>query len=658
MRKLFVVALVVMLTICMGVALTPQAEAAFGDTSRYIGQRQLRDGGNALNAYLDNPKGMVMDKQGNMYIADTKNNAIRKINGETNTIETYANVTGEYGKTDGFRLMATFSEPTSLAMDGEGRIYVADSLNHAIRRIDGTSVSTIVDDSISNPQGITVRGGQLYISDTGHNRVVVTDLNGNGMKTVAGPFAKPTKLDWQGYMLYVVSEGNGSVSQIDLRSKEKSRLAGGFSDIGSISVRGDHTLYVAAGKQGVWNEIYKVRLDSGEKTQLSKRRETEWLNWASDMSMYNNRLYILFSGGSSLYSFDMLGQDETKIAGVHRYGDEYGTPAETILGRPHSLVWHPNGFYLYFFENNKIAEYNIVTQETKYMAGSVMDNYVEGQGTTARFSDPTQITISPDGKTVYIADRNNHRIRKFDVKTKTSSYITGAGRINFYGKYEAYQEGGPCPEEFETGKAGCAYFNRPTGVAINSAGTKLYIADSGNNRIREVDINSGRTRNLAGNGNAGLKDGFGPLAELNGPFNVSIDKNDRILYITDKQNHAIRALDLQTLNLSTVVGKSGRPGYLEASANRALLQYPEGIVVGNDGQLYFTEAGSQRVRMFNFSSNSTKLVSGSGQRGLMTGSGPNARWNGPKGITQRGTDGSALYVCDFYSDMIKRVSLI
>jgi hypothetical protein len=88
-----------------------------------------------------------------------------------------------------------------------------------------------------------------------------------------------------------------------------------------------------------------------------------------------------------------------------------------------------------------------------------------------------------------------------------------------------------------------------------------------------------------------------------------------------------------------------------------VLNYPEGIIVGRDGQLYFSDAGNQRIRAYSFSTKATRTISGSGERGLATGRGTIARWNSPKGLAQRGLDGSALYICDFYNDMIKRVSL-
>ncbi len=654
-RSLWITGLLVAASI---LTLLPVAShAAVGDTSRYLGQRNIYDGRKAIDAYLDAPQGFVIDKSGNIFIADTKNNTIRQIDGKTTKISSYANVSGEYGKKDGFRPMGTTAEPEAVALDRINRLYIADTLNSVIRRVEGTSIITLPVPGLNRPRGLTIRGNEIYISDTGNNRIVKVGLDGGIPKVVAAPMSRPTKLDWVGRKLYAVNEGNGSIVEVDLtKVNSQRRLAGGFQDLGGIAAYQGKYLYVTGGKQGVNNEIYKIEIASGKKTLLSSRRETEWLNWASDTKIYNDRLYVLFGGGSSIFSFDMDGQDEKQVAGIHRFGDQYGTLTQTILGRPHAIAWSSDGQKMYFVQNNKLIQFNIVDKKTTYLAGHVMDNYVEGTGEKVRFSDPTQIVLSPDNKTIYLADRNNHRIRKFDIATRTSSYLTGAGKTNFYGTYSAYKEGGPCADEFNLGKSGCAYFNRPTGLAINKAGTKLYVADSGNNRIREVDIRSGRTRLLAGNGNAGYKDGFGPLAELNGPYNLALDKNGISLYITDKQNHVIRSLDVNTLNISTVTG-AGRAGYREGSGRKAVLNYPEGIIVGTDQNLYFTDAGNQRVRMYDFEAGGTRTISGNGERGLYTGAGSATRWNNPKGIAQRGTDGSALYVCDYYNDVIDKVML-
>lgn len=638
------------------------AQAREGDTRTVLGRPFTGDGGNAMNAYLDTPQGFALDPDGNIFIADTTNNVIRRIDKNTNVITKFAG-SGEFGSKDGFRLLVDFGYPEDIIVDRDGKIYIADTLNNRIRKIDGNTVSTIVSGGISRPRGIMIRGNDLFISDTGNNRIVRTGLNGGRLIEVVRGCSTPTKLTWRGKYLYVVQEGNNSVEEIDLFLGSRQRVAGGFANIGSAAVNGTD-LYVVAGPQGVWNEIYRVDLRTKEKVRLQRRLETEMLNWASDIIFKkvvdgNGRvtdtiMYVLFKGGSGIYSFDINGAHEELVAGKHRYGDEYGSRENALVGRPQALALSADGYKIYISQNNKITEFNLITGRLREIAGHVMDSYTEGIGDAARFSDVTSIAASSDGRTLYLADRNNHRIRKLDVRTKETSYLTGAGEINAYNSDNGYQEGGPCPHTFEQGVAGCAYFNRPTGLALSPDEKTLYVAEGSNNRIRGVDVRTGITYHIAGNGEAGYVNGFGPWTKWNGPFTIAASDDGRTLYVADKYNHAIREINIETKNVVTLVNRKGLPGYKEGYAPTALTSIPEYIEIGADGDIYFTEAGNLRVRAVNIASRQTRLISGSGSRGVMNGNKEITRWSGPKGMVRRQ---NWLFVADFYNDLIKLVNL-
>ncbi|MBU1178017.1 hypothetical protein KJ903_02255 [Patescibacteria group bacterium] len=632
--------------------------AAYGDSRTAIGKTYAGDGEDAAEAYLDTPKGFTLGPDGNIYIADTTNNVIRRINGRTNKIEKYAG-TGEFGKQDGFRHYAQFGYPEAIVVDGLDRVFIADTLNNRIRKIDGNEVSTIVGDGLAQPRGLMIRGEDLYIADTGHNRILRTKLNGGPVIEVAKNFSTPTKMTWRGQFLYVANAGNNSIEQIDLFGQSaRQRIAGGFADLGGIQVNGTD-LYAVAGAQGVFNEIYRIDLRTKEKELLQQRRETEMLNWASDMFFKRNAdgqatMYVLFKGGSSIHSFDLNGENEQLVAGKHRYGNKFGHLSEALIGRPQALELSADSYKLYLSENNKIAELNLITGNLREVAGHAMDSYTEGTGSEVRFSDVTDMAASSDGQTLYLVDRNNHRIRKLNVATGETTYITGAGEVNAYNSNNGYQEGGPCPDTYETGVAGCAYFNRPTGIALSPDEKTLYIAEGSNNRIRGVHVDSGHTFHIAGTGEAGYVNGFGPWSKFNGPFTLAISDDGRTLYVADKYNHSIREINLETKNVTTLVNRKGLPGYKEGHVSEALLSIPEYIEVGANGDIFFSEAGNLRVRAVNIASRHTRLVSGSGTRGLANGNKDTTRWTGPKGMAVRG---DWLFVTDFYSDRIKLVNL-
>ncbi|MFA5995688.1 MAG: hypothetical protein WCW27_00275 [Patescibacteria group bacterium] len=352
------------------------------------------------------------------------------------------------------------------------------------------------------------------------------------------------------------------------------------------------------------------------------------------------RLYVLYKGGAAIIAWRNDGTVPVLQAGKHRFQEEFGDKISALTGRPKALALSSDQNKLYIAQNNQLAEYDFSAQTLRFIAGHLMDSYAEGVGDTARFSDPSAIAISPNNKKLYVADRNNHRIRVVDIATDTVSYLTGAGSVNYGFVSTAgngYQEGKACPDTYTQNQAGCAYFNRPTGIAISPNGKKLYIAEGGNNRIRSVNTKTGKTKLIAGNGQAGFKNGVGSAAQFNGPYMVTISSNGKTLYVTDKNNNAIRAIDLATNNVSTFATKLGIPEY----------------ITQNNNTLYWSEAATNSIRSASLASGSAATISG-GKKGYAEGTQGSAKWNNPKGLI---STGSKLYVADYFNDLIREINL-
>jgi uncharacterized protein (TIGR03437 family) len=146
------------------------------------------DGGSATSASINAPEGLALDAAGNVYIADTNDNAVRKVtpNGIITTIAGNG-LTGFAGD-GGLATRAQLNRPRAVAVDSAGNVYVADTGNHRVRRVDTAgNIATIagngatdflpddsagINSSLSDPRGVAVdSAGNVYISDTGHNRV-------------------------------------------------------------------------------------------------------------------------------------------------------------------------------------------------------------------------------------------------------------------------------------------------------------------------------------------------------------------------------------------------------------------------------------------------------------------------------------------------------
>lgn len=658
------------------------AGASFGWTRTYFGKIYSGDGKEAKDAYFDGPQDFAQDKAGNFYLADTRNNVIRKIEAKTKKVSTLAG-NGDFGQIDGVWNKATFGFPEGIDVDKEGNVYVADTVLGKIRKYDKKTrlVSTLFS-NLKQPKDVMIRGRELFIAEAGNNRILKGNLQGGALQVAVNNISLPRKLAWQGSMLFVASDGLKGVIGISLTSGKRITVFRGAREFGGIAVWRNR-LYVVESDRGVWNWLWEVNLANLKVKQLHKILETELLNHPSQVlikekkvvrvvgkkikkgkriktikekkKVFEPEIYILYSGGSSIYKFGKSGKKKTMVhfARKHRFAEELGKRKKAQVGQPKDIVIGRNQ-KMYFSANNQIFLYDFKTQKVSHLAGHPMDSYREGKDKKARFSDPTAIALSPDEKFLYIVDRNNNRIRKLNLKTKKTSYLTGAGEINSSNESQnGYQEGGPCKNERRKGVLGCAYFSRPTGLAVSRDGKTLYVADAGNNRIRKVDVRTGRTSLLAGSGVYGWRDGGLYEAQFRGPYSLALSPSGRYLNVADKYNNAIRGIDLKTGRVFTLVGRPPYDGYREGPFSLALLSIPEYIKFGPDGNLYFSEAGNLRLRMVDFSTWQTRLVAGSGRRGIQNGQREFVRFSNPKGFAFAF---GKIYLADFANDLIREIS--
>ena len=209
---------------------------------------------------------------------------------------------------------------------------------------------------------------------------------------------------------------------------------------------------------------------------------------------------------------------------------------------------------------------------------------------------PTAITADTDGH-LYVADTMNHRIRRIDAMTGVISTIAGTGYPRISG------DGGP---------AVAAGLNEPAALVVY--GTRLYIADQSNNRIRMIELATGVISSVAGTGSAEYNGDEMPASEasLAGPSGLAVSL-DGTLYIADTFNGRIRAVDPMTGTITTVVGDGGEYRYqgpMEASSSS--LSRPSGIAIDPDGNILITDSDNHLVRRWERSSGRIDRVAGIG----------------------------------------------
>ncbi len=312
--------------------------------------------------------------------------------------------------------------------------------------------------------------------------------------------------------------------------------------------------------------------------------------------------------------------------GTPGFSGDGGPAVSAQLNNPSGVAVDSSG-NVYFADrgNNRIRKIDQATGEISTVAGNGL-------------TYPHAVAVDSDGN-LYIADNGNNRIRKVDKTTGEISTVAGNGVRGFSG---------------DGGAATSAHLALPTGVAVDSSGN-LYIADQDNNRIRKVDKATGTISTVAGNGGRGYS-GDGGLANetsLNNPIGVAVDSSGDV-YIADTGNSRIRKVDQITGKISTVAG-TGRQGYSGdgGPATSAQLTIPFEIAVDASGNLYFADYGNNRIRKVD-TGGMISTVAGGGTSGSGDG-GPatSAKLSSPFGVA---VDSSGnVYIGDSRNNRIRKV---
>ncbi|WP_026309024.1 NHL repeat-containing protein [Spirosoma spitsbergense] len=595
------------------------------------------DGGPATAANLANPVGVVQDGRGNLYIADQQNHRIRKV-AASGIITTIAG-TGSYGfgGDGGAATAANLANPAGVALDGIGNLYIADSQNHRIRKVTTSGiVSTVAGTgtagydgdgaaataaNLNNPVGVAVDGmGNVYIADALNHRIrkvaangVITTVAGTGMAGFSGDGGAATSANLN-TPAGVTVDGMGNFYVSDQKNQRIRMVStagiiitvagtgtAGYSEDGvaantaslnnpaGLAVDGSGNLYIAD------QSNHRVRKVSAGGIISTVAGNGIGIYSGDGGIATMTSLYspggVLIDGTGNLYIADALNHRIRKVAnngiiatvagnGTVSYGGDRGPATSASLYNPVGVAFDGTGnFYIADQQNQrirKVATSGIITT----VAGNGLFTFGGdgGAATAANLANPSGVAVDGVGN-IYIADALNQRIRKVAMSGIITT-VAGNGIAGFSG---------------DGGAATAASLNNPVGVTVDGTGN-LYIADSQNNRIRKV-ATSGIISTVAGNGTAS-NSGDGGLATAAG-FNyiagVVLDGSGN-LYIADQGNHRIRKV--ATDGIVTTVAGTGIAGYSGDGglATAANLANPASVVVDGMGNLYIADYGNNRIR--------------------------------------------------------------
>jgi|GEM_PF-2296294 uncharacterized repeat protein (TIGR01451 family) len=570
--------------------------------------------GPATAAELNFPQGIAIDPSGNLFIADINNNVIRRVDATTKVITTYAG-TGATGSTGdgGPASQATFEFPQGVGTDTNGNLFIVDSGNNKIRMVDvGTQViTTVVGTGVFNYTG---DGGLATAATMQAPGGVIVDSAGN---------------------LYIADSGNAVIRKVTAATGIITTIVGnhgfGFGGDGGPALSATLT------------NPFGLALDPATGNL-----------WIAD---YQNNRIRLYTPGN--------GQISTAV-GNGLVGD--GGPATSAsLYDPRSPALDAQGnLYIVDTSNSRIREVNATTQVISTLVGNGIpcpqpqetcgDN---GPATSASISVPRTVTVEPSG-TLLVADSGDQRIRQVVDGTITTIAGTGA------------QCGNPTPLPCgDGGPATEASLNDPRGIVVDSNGN-IFFVDAQDNRVRRIDVTTKNISTVAGNGpngNAALcvpgsaenisGDG-GPAvnAILNCPLGLDIDAHDN-LFVSDTQNNRVREINATTQIITTVAGSGTTAGFGgdNGPATSATLNNPNRISVNGAENFFVSDTDNNRIRRVDGTSGIITTFVGNGAFAFAGDGGPalSASLANPTGVVV--DNQGDMFVGDLFNNRIRLVLL-
>jgi streptogramin lyase len=270
--------------------------------------------------------------------------------------------------------------------------------------------------------------------------------------------------------------------------------------------------------------------------------------------------------------------------------------SDSEVNNPYGLVTGPDrALYFCDLDNQRIRRLDLKTRRTTAVAGNGQRAYGGdgGAATAAALNMPHEVQFDSAGN-MYIAERDNHVVRKIEAKTGIISTFAGTGMPGFSG------DGGP---------AARAQLRQPHSIAVDPSG-KLLICDIGNHRIRQVDFSTGMIDTYGGTGERQpTPDGASvKTAPLNGPRTMSFDR-DGNLYLALREGNAIYRIASKAGTIHHLAG-TGEQGYSGdgGPARLARLAGPKGLAYGG-GRLYVADTESHVIRSIDLATSVTRPCS-------------------------------------------------
>ena len=527
--------------------------------------------------------GTTMSPDGQyLYLADRSSQTIRRIDLEAQRVETVAGTPGERGHADGLGPEARFSGPGGIAFGPSGRyLYVNDTFNSVIRRVDTVDFSVITvagvpgerggmdglgaDARFATSQGLTVAGSTAYVGGF-HGTVRALDLGTETstavlVRTIAGADGESGSRDGafsearfgvafgvvahpDGRRLFYFDRGNNNIRLLDLDRQRVETVMGPSAPTGwSDGVLGESRF---SDPQGVATSA------DGASVFIADRGN----HVVRSLDLSSGRVTTLWGRPES------AGQTDGRFDGA-------------TLTNPHDLVLAPDGQTLYLSENGALRAFDLGTATSTTLSRRPSpedETAVDGPLGRSTFASPQGLALSADGRRLFVADAGFDVLREVDLDERTVRSLEPTG-VNAAGLPEAVE------------------LQSPRAVALSRDGQTLFFTDRTRHVVWQMDLQTQTATVIAGRlDERGSFDGVRTEAAFSFPDDLALDAQGTNLYVTDGFGHAVRRIELDGFEVTTVVGQPGVSGGIgvgpTAPLGEARLYFPAGVAVSERGLLF------------------------------------------------------------------------
>ncbi len=605
--------------------------------------------GAAASATFNNPQGLALDNSGNLWIVDSGNNTIRRINLATRMVQTIAGLAGIAGSADGTAGQARFNGPVGIAFEPEtlpqqlSRFFragapppvsmlVADAGNGTIRRVKETGVvETLSTNAIPSSDSSSLRG---IAADAGPTALhfnapagIAADPFGNIYLTL--PSSGDVKIILPGGSIVAAAQANTFHGPRGVAVSESGKVVVANDDRSAQQVRFGGPQITGISPAQLRNSGGQLVTITGSNfppgssviigsTVISNPTisNTSMITFTTPELVSGRTTLTITNRGGSIQTpvivtaaslSDLPAGYITTVAGGSTYAGE-GSLAAQVPITPFGIAVDANGNVFFADQlGRKVRRVDARTGILTTVAGNGSNSGGSGDNgpaVAAGLSYPTGVAFDPAGN-LLVSDAS---IRRIDAQTGNISTIIG-GQYGFCG---------------DGGNALNACFNYITGFAVDASGN-IYITDRYNNRVRRVDAATNIITTIAGTGDTGFAgdNGDARSATLNQPYGPAVDSVRKFLYFADAANGRVRKVDLVSNIITTVAGGGnpasgigdGGPG-IQASVG------PDALALDSSGNLLISDREHARIRKLDIATGIISTVAGSDGTGSEGDGGP------------------------------------